>query len=99
MSFKKRVYDILVGKQPPIRRLYVRYKEQGRSRAARAWYLFRLNFSYYVLRDRELIRFGRPAVKYYCKGAESTLSRREPPSALPKGWRGSTRCRSIFLIR
>lgn len=82
MSFKKKVYDILVAKQPPIRRRYARYKERGRSPAARAAYLFRLNFSYYVLRDKELSRFGRPTAKPYCKGAESTLSFREPPEEL-----------------
>ncbi|MDE7361548.1 MAG: HAD-IA family hydrolase [Oscillospiraceae bacterium] len=82
MSFKKRVYDILVGRQPPIRRRYVRYKEQGKSPAARAVYLFRLNFSYYILRDRELSRFGQSHSKPYCKGAESALSYREPPDRL-----------------
>lgn len=82
MSFKKRVYDILVGKQPPIRRRYVRYKEMGKSPAARAVYLFRLNFSYYILRDRELSRFGRSTAKPYCKGAESELSVREAPEEL-----------------
>lgn len=82
MSFKKRVYDILVGRQPPIRRLYVRYKERGKSPAARAAYLFRLNFSYYILRDRELSRFGQSNSKPYCKGAESALSLREPPEEL-----------------
>lgn len=81
MSFKKRVYDILVAKQPPIRRLYVRYKERGKSPAARAAYLFRLNFSCYVLRDRELSRF-KERTRPYCKGAESALSRRETPEEL-----------------
>lgn len=79
MSFKKKVYDILVGKQPPIRRRYVRYKEQGKSPAARAVYLFRLNFSYYVLRDRELSRYGSPRSKPYCGGPESALSYRGAP--------------------
>lgn len=82
MSFKKKIYDILVGKQPPISRRYVRYKEQGKSPAARAVYLFRLNFCFYILRDRELSRFGRSAAKPYCKGAESALSLREPPEEL-----------------
>jgi len=82
MGFKKRVYDILVGKQPPIRCRYVRYKEQGKSPAARAVYLFRLNFSYYVLRDRELSRYGRKPAKPYCGGAESALSCRETPEEL-----------------
>lgn len=81
MSFKKKVYDILVAKQPPIRRRYVRYKEQGKSPAARAVYLFRLNFGYYILRDRELSRFGQTS-KTYCKGAESGLSVRETPEEL-----------------
>lgn len=79
MSFKKRVYDILVAKQPPIRRRYVRYKEQGKSPAARAVYLFQLNFSYYVLGDHELSRYGQSNAKPYCKGAESELSVRETP--------------------
>lgn len=82
MSFKKKVYDILVGRQPAIRRRYVRYKEQGKSPAARAVYLFRLNFSYYILRDRELSRFGKSNAKPYCKGAESVLSFRESPEEL-----------------
>lgn len=85
MSFKKKVYDILVGRQPPIRRRYVRYKEQGKSPAARAVYLFRLNFSYYILRDRELSRFGQSAAKPYCKGSESALSCREPPERFAEG--------------
>ena len=81
MSFKKKVYDILVAKQPPIRRRYVRYKERGKSMAARFAYLFRLNFSFYVLNDRTLSRFDKPA-KPYCKGAESGLSARETPEEL-----------------
>ncbi|MBD5383455.1 MAG: HAD-IA family hydrolase [Ruminococcaceae bacterium] len=81
MSFKKKVYDILVAKQPPIRRRYVRYKERGKSMAARFAYLFRLNFSFYVLNDRTLSRFEKPT-KPYCNGAESALSYREPPEEL-----------------
>lgn len=78
MSFKKKVYDILVAKQPPIRRRYVRFKERGKSPLSRAVYLFRLNLSYYVLRDKSLSRFDE-RTKPYCKGAESALSYREPP--------------------
>lgn len=81
MSFKKKVYDILVAKQPPIRRRYVRYKEHGKSVGARFVYLFRLNFCFYVLNDRTLSRFDKPT-KPYCKGAESALSYRESPKKL-----------------
>ena len=54
MSFKKKMYDILVCKNPPIMRYYLSYKNKHSSFVRRMFYLFRLNFSYYILRNKTL---------------------------------------------
>lgn len=74
MSIKKKIYNVLVAKHPPIRRLYVKYKAQGKSPAKRAVYLFKLNFSYHILRDKRLAAYGRASARPYCGGSESALS-------------------------
>lgn len=81
MKFKKKLYDILVAKQPSIRHKYTSYKKQGKAPLKKAVYLFRLNFSYHILRDKKLSRFGESKSKPYCKGAESGLSLRKSPEA------------------
>lgn len=84
MSVKKKIYGVLVAKHPPIRRLYVKYKAQGKSPAKRAVYLFKLNFSYHVLRDKKLSGYSRSSAKPYCGGSESALSFTLPPDELAK---------------
>lgn len=82
MSIKKKLYGALVGKNPPIRRAYVKYKSEGKPPVKRAIYLFRLNFSYYILRDKRLSKYNKSRSAPYCKGSESGLSLRETPEAL-----------------
>lgn len=81
MSLKRKMYDKLVSRKPPILKCYLRYKSRQPSRIKRLFYLFRLNFSYYILRNRTLngyIKSTRP----YSKGSESSLSFKEPPESL-----------------
>ena len=79
MGIKKKIYNVLVARKPPIRRLYVRYKASGKSPLQRAVYLFRLNFSYYVLRDKRLSGYGSSKSRPYCGGSESGLEPHVPP--------------------
>lgn len=82
MSFKQGLYDILVAKRPPIRRLYVRYKQHGASYAQRAVYLMKLSFAYYILGDKKLTRYSGDFSKPYCKGPESAKDSIIPPEKL-----------------
>lgn len=82
MKLKKKIYNALVAKKQSIRRLYVKYKAQGKSPLKRAVYLFRLNFSYYILGDKRLSRFGNSKSKPYCKGPESSLDLQASPEKL-----------------
>lgn len=82
MKLKKKIYDILVAKEPTIRRLYVKYKAQGNSPLKRAVYLFRLNFSYHILRDKRLSGYGKRKGKPCCDGPESKLYYKISPEEL-----------------
>lgn len=79
LKLKKKIYNILVARKSPIRQRYVKYKAQGKSPFKRAVYLFRLNFSYYVLRDKTLLRYGNAKTKPYCRGSESEIDFKAPP--------------------
>ncbi len=81
MSLKQGLYNALVAKQPPIKRLYIRYKKQGASPVQKAIYLFKLNFSYYILGDKRLARYSHIS-KPYCKGPESAKDGIIPPKEL-----------------
>lgn len=79
MKLKKKIYNILVARKAPIRYRYVKYKAQGKSPLKRAVYLFRLNFSYYVLKDKRLSKYGGVRSKPYSEGAESRLNLKASP--------------------
>lgn len=79
MNLKKKIYNVLVARKSPIRRRYVKYKAQGKSPFKRAAYLFRLNFSYYIMGDKTLSKYGNAKTKPYSKGAESGLDFQIPP--------------------
>ena len=81
MSFKKKMYDILVCKNPPILRCYLSYKNKHSSFVRRMFYLFRLNFSYYILRNKTLKGYNG-YVSLYLKDSESSLSFKESPESL-----------------
>ena len=81
MSLKLKMYDILVSRKPPIRRCYIKNKNRHPSFIGKMFYLFRLNFSYYILRDKTLSGYNK-SVALYKKGSESSLSFREPPESL-----------------
>ena len=81
MSFKHKMYDILVRRKPVIKKCYVSYKNKHSSFVKRMFYLFRLNFSYYILRNKKLSGYSR-VVALYPDGSESSLSYREPPVKL-----------------
>ena len=81
MSFKLKMYNALVSKKPPIRKCYLRYKNRQPSFVKRMFYLLRLNFSYYVLRNRTLKGYSK-SVSPYSKGPESSLSFKEAPQSL-----------------
>lgn len=74
MKLKKKIYNVLVARKPPIRHRYVKYKAQGNSPLKRAVYLFKMNFSYYILKDKRLLKYGGVRTKPYSDGAESGLS-------------------------
>ena len=82
MSIKKKLYGVLVSRKAPIRKQYTEYKKSGASMLKRGLYLFKLNFSYYILRNKNLYGFGKTNTKPYSKAAESSLSFGEPPEAL-----------------
>ena len=81
MSIKKKMYDILVCKKPPIRKCYLSYKNKNSFFIKRMFYLLRLNFSYYVLRNKTLTGYNKYTAPY-SKGAESSLSFRGSPESL-----------------
>ena len=68
-------------KNPPILKSYLSYKNKHSSFIGRTFYLFRLNFSYYVLRNKTLDGYSKN-VALYSKGSESSLSFVEPPESL-----------------
>lgn len=81
MSFKLKMYNALVSKKPPIRKCYLSYKNKHSSFIARMFYLLRLNFSYYILRNKTLKGYSKN-VALYTKSSESSLSFKEYPESL-----------------
>lgn len=84
MSAKKKLYDILIGKKPVIRRVYIKYKESGKSAAKKGFYLIRLYFHFYILGDKKLSHFSKKREKLCCKSSESKLSLCEAPEVFAK---------------
>ena len=82
MKLKKKIYNVLVARKPPIRYRYVKYKALGKSPLKRAVYLFKLNFSYYILKDRRLSKYGGVRTRPYSDGAESGLNLQIAPEKL-----------------
>jgi len=88
MSFKDKVYHVLVNQVPGIREKYRKSRSQAKGVGKYAvWmYLFWLNISYYVLRNKKLLQTEKyPYYEnkvLYAKDSESSLSKREPPEEL-----------------
>lgn len=89
MSFKLKMYNLLVAGKPPIRKCYLNYKNRSTKNnrkppiIKRMFYLFRLNFSYYILRNKTLKGYNKN-IALYSKGSESSLSFKEPPESFAK---------------
>ncbi|MGL6197846.1 MAG: hypothetical protein ACRC3H_02830 [Lachnospiraceae bacterium] len=88
MRFKDKVYNILVNQVPGIQEKYRKSRSQAKGIGKYAvWiYLFCLNISYYVFRNKKLMQTEKyPYYEnkaLYARDSESSLSKREPPEEL-----------------
>lgn len=84
MNIKKKAYALLIERKASIKKAYLKYNTEARSPVKKAFYILRLNFAYYILRDRSLSKYNGGSGRPYSKGPESALSLRETPEKLAK---------------
>lgn len=88
MLIKEALYNILVRRKSIIKSKYESYvdmlKKQRKRSKIKTWFvLLAMNFSYYVLHDKQLKRFSKVNIHFpYVGGAESSLSYKKTPEKL-----------------
>lgn len=88
MNLKLTTYNFLVNRVPGIRDKYKkkRNRAKGIGRIGVWFYLFGLNISYYIFRNRKLAHLEKFPIyeekELYYRGSESSISKREEPEEL-----------------